>query len=43
MTSNAGFHRVDTELVLPQVPPETWSLRIDGMVDRPVELTLPNC
>ncbi len=39
MTSNASFYRVDTDLVLPQVPPETWTLRIDGMVDRPVELT----
>ena len=39
MTSNASFYRVDTNLVLPQVSPETWTLRIDGMVDRPVELT----
>ena len=39
MTSNAGFYRVDTDLVLPQVSPETWTLRIDGMVDRPFELT----
>ena len=39
MTSNASFYRVDTALVLPQVPPETWTLRIDGMVGRPVELT----
>ena len=39
MTSNASFYRVDTNLVLPQVPPETWTLRIDGMVDRPVEFT----
>jgi DMSO/TMAO reductase YedYZ molybdopterin-dependent catalytic subunit len=39
MTSNASFYRVDTDLLLPQVPPETWTLRIDGMVARPVELT----
>ena len=39
MTSNASFYRVDTDLVLPQVSPETWTLTIDGMVDRPVELT----
>ena len=39
MTSNASFYRVDTDLVLPQVPPETWTLRIDGMVDRPVEFS----
>ena len=39
MTSNASFYRVDTDLILPQVSPETWTLTIDGMVDRPVELT----
>ena len=39
MTSNASFYRVDTDLVLPQVSPETWTLTIDGLVDRPVELT----
>ena len=25
--------------MLPQVPPETWTLRIDGMVDREIELS----
>jgi hypothetical protein len=39
LTSNASFYRVDTDLVLPQVSPETWTLTIDGMVDRPVEIT----
>jgi DMSO/TMAO reductase YedYZ molybdopterin-dependent catalytic subunit len=38
-TSNAGFYRVDTELVLPQIPPDEWTLRVHGMVDRPLELT----
>jgi len=38
-TSNASFYRVDTDLVLPQVAPETWTLRIDGMVDRELEFT----
>ena len=38
-TSNAGFYRVDTDLVLPQVAPETWTLRIDGMVDRQLEIS----
>ena len=38
-TPNAGFYRVDTDLVLPQVPPETWTLRIDGMVDREIEIS----
>jgi DMSO/TMAO reductase YedYZ molybdopterin-dependent catalytic subunit len=38
-TSPAAFYRVDTDLVVPQVPPEQWTLRITGMVDRPIELT----
>jgi DMSO/TMAO reductase YedYZ molybdopterin-dependent catalytic subunit len=38
-TPNAQFYRVDTDLVVPQVSPDTWTLRIDGMVSRPVELT----
>ena len=38
-TSNASFYRVDTDLVLPQVAPETWTLRIDGMVDRETEIS----
>ena len=38
-TSNASFYRVDTDLVLPQVAPETWMLRIDGMVDRELEIS----
>jgi len=39
LTSNASFYRVDTDLVLPQVSPATWTLRIDGMVDRELEFT----
>jgi DMSO/TMAO reductase YedYZ molybdopterin-dependent catalytic subunit len=38
-TSNASFYRVDTDLVLPQVAPETWMLRIDGMVSREIEIS----
>jgi DMSO/TMAO reductase YedYZ molybdopterin-dependent catalytic subunit len=38
-TSNASFYRVDTDLVLPQVAPEGWTLRIDGMVDRELEIS----
>ena len=38
VTSNASFYRVDTAIVLPQVDPSTWQLRIHGMVNR--ELTL---
>ena len=38
-TSNSSFYRVDTDLVLPQVSPESWTLRIDGMVDRELDIT----
>jgi DMSO/TMAO reductase YedYZ molybdopterin-dependent catalytic subunit len=39
ITPNRDFYRVDTALVVPQVDPKTWTLKIHGMVDRPVELT----
>ncbi|MGW3348657.1 molybdopterin-dependent oxidoreductase [Nonomuraea rubra] len=39
VTPNKDFYRVDTALVVPQVDPAEWTLRIHGMVDRPVELT----
>ncbi len=38
-TPNEDFYRVDTALSVPQVDAATWSLRISGMVDRPVELS----
>jgi DMSO/TMAO reductase YedYZ molybdopterin-dependent catalytic subunit len=38
-TSNNSFYRVDTDLILPQVSPESWTLKIDGMVDRELEFT----
>jgi DMSO/TMAO reductase YedYZ molybdopterin-dependent catalytic subunit len=38
-TPDAAFYRVDTSLVIPQVSPQAWQLRIHGMVDRPVTLT----
>jgi DMSO/TMAO reductase YedYZ molybdopterin-dependent catalytic subunit len=38
-TPNSQFYRVDTDLVVPQVAPESWTLRIDGMVRAPVEIT----
>jgi DMSO/TMAO reductase YedYZ molybdopterin-dependent catalytic subunit len=38
-TPNASFYRVDTDLVLPQLSPETWTLKIDGMVDRELEIS----
>jgi DMSO/TMAO reductase YedYZ molybdopterin-dependent catalytic subunit len=38
VTPNASFYRVDTAIVLPQIPPKSWQLRIHGMVSR--EMTL---
>ena len=39
VTSNNSFYRVDTALVLPQVDPSSWQLRIHGMVNREITLT----
>ncbi|MEV4107358.1 molybdopterin-dependent oxidoreductase [Nonomuraea sp. NPDC049695] len=39
ITKNRDFYRVDTALIVPQVDPRDWKLRIHGMADRPVELT----
>jgi DMSO/TMAO reductase YedYZ molybdopterin-dependent catalytic subunit len=39
VTSNASFYRVDTALILPQVPPAGWRLRIHGMVEREIEIS----
>jgi len=38
ITPNRDFYRVDTALVVPSVDPGSWRLRIDGMVQTPVEL-----
>ncbi len=38
-TPNSQFYRVDTALSVPQVNPNTWKLRVHGMVDRPFEIT----
>lgn len=40
ITPNEDFYRVDTALVVPRIDPERWRLRITGMVERPLELTL---
>ncbi|MFG2073597.1 molybdopterin-dependent oxidoreductase [Nonomuraea maritima] len=39
ITPNRDFYRVDTALIVPRVDPRDWTLRIHGMVDRPVELS----
>ena len=39
ITPNDSFYRVDTALLLPQVDPSTWQLRIHGMVQREFTIT----
>ena len=39
VTSNNDFYRVDTAIVLPQVDPSSWQLRIHGMVSRDITIT----
>ena len=39
ITPNGNFYRVDTALLLPEVDPANWQLRIHGMVRREVTLT----
>lgn len=38
-TPNSAFYRIDTALTVPQVPVDSWRLRIDGMVERTLELS----
>jgi DMSO/TMAO reductase YedYZ molybdopterin-dependent catalytic subunit len=39
ITPNYSFYRVDTALLVPQVDPSTWHLRIHGMVQQEVTIT----
>ena len=39
VTPNSDFYRIDTALVVPQVSKDSWTLKIDGLVDNPMELT----
>jgi DMSO/TMAO reductase YedYZ molybdopterin-dependent catalytic subunit len=39
ITPNGQFYRVDTAILVPQVDPSNWQLRIHGMVNREVVLT----
>ncbi len=39
LTPNNAFYRVDTALRVPDVPVDTWTLRIHGMVDNEIELS----
>jgi DMSO/TMAO reductase YedYZ molybdopterin-dependent catalytic subunit len=35
------FYRIDTELAVPEIDPDRWSLRIHGMVQREIRLSYP--
>jgi DMSO/TMAO reductase YedYZ molybdopterin-dependent catalytic subunit len=39
ITPNNQFYRIDTALIVPQVDPSNWQLRIHGMVSREVVIT----
>lgn len=39
ITPNADFYRIDTALVVPQVQPDTWSLKVRGMVSNELEIS----
>lgn len=39
VTSNADFYRIDTAIVVPEVDPATWSLRIHGLVENEITIT----
>ncbi len=39
ITPNSNFYRVDTAIVIPEILPATWQLRIHGMVERELVLS----
>ena len=39
LTPNAEFYRIDTALQVPVIDPNDWVLKINGMVDAPIELS----
>lgn len=39
VTPTEDFYRIDTRIMVPQIDPDGWTLRVTGMVDRDVELT----
>jgi DMSO/TMAO reductase YedYZ molybdopterin-dependent catalytic subunit len=41
-TANSGFYQVHTVVVPPAIDPKDWTVRIHGMVDREMILTLQN-
>ncbi len=39
ITPNDNFYRIDTALSVPQISPDSWSIRVHGMVDEEIEMT----
>jgi DMSO/TMAO reductase YedYZ molybdopterin-dependent catalytic subunit len=39
ITPNGQFYRIDTALLIPQVDPSNWTLRVHGMVAREITIT----
>ncbi|MBW4096378.1 MAG: molybdopterin-dependent oxidoreductase [Acidobacteria bacterium] len=39
VTPNADFYRIDTALVVPQLDPRNWTLRVHGMVENEFTMT----
>jgi DMSO/TMAO reductase YedYZ molybdopterin-dependent catalytic subunit len=39
VTPNEGFYRIDTAISVPRVDLDTWTLKIHGLVERPIDLT----
>jgi DMSO/TMAO reductase YedYZ molybdopterin-dependent catalytic subunit len=42
VTPNRDFYRIDTALIVPSLDPESWVLRVTGMVEEEIELNLAN-
>ena len=42
VTPNSDFYRIDTALSVPQVPAESWRLKVHGMVDRELDIDFPD-
>lgn len=39
VTPNEDFYRIDTALIVPELDPETWELRVHGMVEEELRIT----
>ena len=39
LVANRDFYRIDTALVVPNVNPGSWSLKVTGMVDHPFQIS----